>query len=175
MLQLKKIKLKTISPVGAGVNAKRRGFTAIELVLVLGIIVILSTVSFVALSGRKNKTELTNIAKQMASLLREAQSRAVSQSNSTAWGVRFKNSTSTAFYALFRGSSYSTSTEQGHYALPTDMAYATATIPVGSSTDIIFSQISGAVSTSTSVKIYLIFQPGSSSTISVSTAGAISY
>ncbi len=152
------------------------GFTIIELVLVLGIIVLLSTVSFIALSGRKSKTELDSVAKQMVSLLREAQSRAVSQSNSTSSGVRFSNGTSTSpFYASFVGVAYSTSTERGHYALPSDMAYATSTIPSGTSTDVVFSQISGAVSTSTSIKIFLTSQPDSSSTITISTAGAISY
>ena len=155
---------------------KTKGFTVIELVLVLGIIAILSTVTFVGLSGRKSKTELDGVAKQMVSLLREAQSRAVSQSDSTVWGARFGNSTSTApFYALFRGSSYSTSTERGHYALPSDMAYATSTIPTGSSTDIVFSQISGAASVSADIKIYLVSQPDSSSTISVGESGAINY
>lgn len=154
----------------------RRGFTVIELILVLGIIVILSTVSFVGLSGRKNKTELDGVTKQMVSLLREAQSRAVSQSSSTVWGARFANVTSTSpFYALFVGATYSTSTERGHYALPSGIVYATSTLSLGSSTDIVFSQISGAASTSTSIKIYLSSQPSSSSTITVSSAGAISY
>ncbi len=153
-----------------------RGFTVIELMLVIGIIAILSVVSFVGLSGRKSKTELDGVSKQMVSLLREAQSRSVSQSSSTIWGVRFENSTATTpFYALFSGDSYSTSTEAGHYALPSDMAYATGTLASGASVDITFAQISGAASATASITVYLVSQPDSSSTLTVSSAGAISY
>jgi prepilin-type N-terminal cleavage/methylation domain-containing protein len=155
---------------------KVRGFTAIELILVLGIIVILSTVTLIGLSGRKNKTELDGVTKQMASLLREAQSRSVSQSSSTGWGVRFANPTSTTpFYALFAGSSYATSSERGRYVLPSDIAYVTSTVARGAVLDTTFIQISGAASSSISVAISLISQPAASSTINVSAAGAISY
>jgi len=155
---------------------ERRGFTVIELVLVLGIIAVLSFVSFLGLSGRKSKTQLDGAAKQMVSLLREAQSRSVSQSGSIIWGVRFENSTTTSpFYALFSGNSYSTSTEMGHYALPSDIVYTTSTLAAGAIVDITFAQISGAASTSTSVGIHLFSQPNSSSTITVSSSGSIGY
>lgn len=154
----------------------RFGFTVIELILVLGIIAVLSFVSLASLSGRKNKAELDGVTKQMASLLREAQSRSVSQSNYTIWGVRFANdATTTPFYALFSGATYSTSAEAGHYALPTDASYVTSTIARGAVVDITFAQISGAASNATSVAIYLNSQPTASSTITITSAGAISY
>ncbi len=149
--------------------------TLIEILIVIALMVALSAVGLINLLGRRGKTEVDSTARQMVGLLRQAQSYSMSQSSSTSWGVRFWNSTSTApFYAMFAGSEYSAAGEAGRYRLPERVFYVTSTLASGATKDIVFSQITGAPSASTTIGIT---SGGSqiSSTISISFSGLISF
>lgn len=149
------------------------GFTLTELLVVVGVIAVLAFVSFANFFGAKSSHDVTDTAQRIASLLREAQSRSVSQSSGARWGVHFENSSS-SFYALF-SSAYSSATVSGYYPLPPTVAYDSSTIPVGSPLEITFKQISGTASVSASIRIYLASNPSLSSTISVASSGVVSY
>jgi type II secretory pathway pseudopilin PulG len=158
----------------------KRGFTAVELLIMLGFVVVLGIVIMPALLGRRSRIELDNTTRQIGSLLREAQSRSMAQASSTSWGVRFENSTTTApFYALF-ATSYSTGTVIGYYRLPATVRFATSSIAQGSFLEIIFAQNTGLPSTSTSIILELRGGSGggpaiASSTVNVNTNGLISF
>jgi type II secretory pathway pseudopilin PulG len=154
----------------------RKGFTLVELILVLGIMIAVAAVVFANLAGRRSDVDITSATQQVATLLRQAQSDAVEQESGAAWGVRFSNATNTVpFYALFSGS-YSTATVAGYYPLPSTVAYQTSTLASGATLDIIFSPISGAASVATSVGFYMPKQNTAfSSTISVASSGNVSY
>lgn len=153
----------------------RRGTSLLEVIMVIALIAVFSTVATLNLVGKKSASELDATAKQIAAILREAQSRSVSQSDGASWGVHFENSTSTSpFYALFR-SSYSVQNQVGYYRLPPTVGYATTSIALGGTKDIIFAQITGTANVSTSVKIQLLKDPSVSSTISVASSGAVRF
>ncbi|MDO8504563.1 MAG: type II secretion system protein [Candidatus Liptonbacteria bacterium] len=172
---------KTSSLLGAGGKShplSGGGFTLIELLTVLGIVAALSLVSFLSISGQKNKV-LGSTAKQMVSVIREAQSRSVSQVNGMAWGVYFENSTTTAtsspFFTIFSGTTYTPSSQLSRHNLSDKVAYVTASIAVGASKEVNFAQISGMAGAATSISIYLKTNPNVSSTITVGASGAVSY
>lgn len=155
----------------------KKGFTLIELIIVFGIMLAITAVIFASLGTRKVDTDLTSTTQQVATLLREAQSDAMNQEGDVPWGVHFSNLTSTRpFYELFT-TSYSTATVVGNpYQLPSTVSYVTSTLGVGSTTDVIFSPISGFASASTSIGFYLPKESTAfSSTISVASSGSVSY
>ncbi len=152
----------------------KRGFTLIELVVTIGILVTIAVVTIVNISGKRSNSNLTTTTQQVATLLREAQSDSLAQEGDAVWGVHFSNATATApFYALFSGS-YGAGAAGGYYRLPATVAYKTSTLASGATLDITFSAITGAASASTSIGLYLINGSGSS-TISVASTGAVSY
>lgn len=151
----------------------RKGYTLAELLIVISIVMVLALVSLASFVNRRNRSQLTTTTSAIAGLLREAQSRAVSQDSSASWGVHFENG-DTPFFALF-SEPYSTSTLTGHHALPAWVGYATSSISSGSSAEIIFSQISGASSGSSSISIYLLQDPRVSTTITVGPSGSVSH
>ncbi|MGB7958176.1 MAG: type II secretion system protein, partial [Minisyncoccia bacterium] len=155
-------------------SAKERGFTLIEVGIVVTIIAIMGVVAAIALTGRKNTNDLANTTTAVTALLREAESRSVTQVQGASWGIHFSNTTSTApFYAIFY-SYYSPTTTVGYYRLPSDIAYVPSTLPIGGSLDVIFSQISGTSSASTTVGFYNKSQGSlASAGISVSLSGSI--
>jgi prepilin-type N-terminal cleavage/methylation domain-containing protein len=155
----------------------KKGFTLVELIVVIALIIASGAVVFANLAGRRSTTDLTAATQQIGVLLRQAQSDAVEQESDVAWGVHFANPTGTApFYALFT-TSYSAGTVVGTpYLLPTTVAYTTSTLAAGATLDVIFSPISGASSVSTSIGLYMPGQSAAfSSAISISPSGEISY
>jgi type II secretory pathway pseudopilin PulG len=159
----------------------RKGFTLVELLVVLGMMIVLGAVVFANLSGKKNNADLTATTQEAGTLLRQAQSDAAFQENNTqandvAWGVHFANATATKpFYALFAGS-YTASTTVGYYVLPSTVAYQTSTLAVGATLDVLFSPITGISSVSTSIGFYMPKENTAlSSTISIASSGAVNY
>jgi prepilin-type N-terminal cleavage/methylation domain-containing protein len=149
------------------------GFTLIELMITMTIIAIMGIATFITLQGQKNSNDVTDTTKQVASLLREAQSDSMAQEQGATWGVYFSNATSGPFYSLFINS-YSTSTTQGgQYRLPATVGWKSSFLASGATTTIMFSQISGAASASTTVGISLFAQSSFSSTITVASSGAV--
>jgi prepilin-type N-terminal cleavage/methylation domain-containing protein len=156
---------------------KRRGFTLVELLVTVVIMAILAIATLFTLKGRNN-TDLSSAGQQIGTILREAQSRSMTQASDTTWGVYFGNPTGGhPFFALFSGPAYSTSTRSGYYSLPTDVCYETTNIPVGSSTQVTFSPLGGAPSSPITVLLDLT-TPGCSSggqyTVSVGAQGTVS-
>jgi prepilin-type N-terminal cleavage/methylation domain-containing protein len=154
----------------------KKGFTITELLTTIAILVIIAGVTTLSLLNRRNTVDLKTTAQQMGGILREAQSDAMSQSQGVAWGVRFSNTTTTRpFFALFASSTFSTSSAQAYYFLPTSVNYATSTVASGSSTDVVFSQVSGVPTASTTITIISVASSTQSSTVTISASGAIIY
>ena len=154
---------------------KRTGFTLFELILVLGITIIFALVTLPYLFANRGKTQLDLTVKQISTLLREAQSRSISQASSSGWGIHFENATTTApFFALFAGT-YSSSSVIASYRLPGALRYGTSTIASGAVKEITFAQLSGTASASTSLNVFLSTDQRASATIKIASSGAVSY
>lgn len=137
-------------------HSKRGGFSLIELSIVIVFVGVVSVVAVTTLWSSRSKTEIDSSAKQIVALLREAQSRSVAQEDNSVWGVYFENSTATTpFYALFKGSSYSSSSVVTRKILPGRVQFPTSSISSGGTLTITFTKTSGIPSTSTSISLQL--------------------
>ena len=84
------------------------GFTLVEILTVLGILVVISGISVWGFSGLANIKTLDLAAEELVANLRDAQRRAITQENSSQWGVRINAlSENTDFYEMFSGAAYS--------------------------------------------------------------------
>jgi Tfp pilus assembly protein FimT len=156
---------------------ERRGFSMVELLVVFALAILLGIIMVPNLSSWRNRTDFDSTVRQIATILREAQSRSMAQASSTSWGVRFENSTTTApFYALF-ATSYGAGTTIGYYRLPVSVRYSTSSLAQGSSINITFAQITGLPSATTSIMLELTAgsRQIATSTITVSANGSINY
>ena len=153
---------------------KGRGFTLIEVAITVTIMAILAVVAAAILVGKKNSNDLSNTVSSVTALLQEAESRSVTQVQGASWGIHFSNATTTTpFYALFF-SYYSPTTTVGYYRLPSDVTYVPSTVPIGSSLDVMFAQVSGISSASTTVGFYNASQPSIASGVNITLSGGIS-
>ncbi|HTY39814.1 MAG TPA: hypothetical protein VMC43_01855 [Candidatus Paceibacterota bacterium] len=156
-------------------SRRRAGTTFIELAIVLAMIIIFAAVLFLSPSQNRDRRTFDGTVNEVATLLHEAQARAMSQSSSTTWGVHFENITSTTpFFVLFYGS-YSTSTKMGQYPLPSGVQYLSSSLALGAVREISFAQITGSASASSSIVLVSTRLTGVSSTIAVASSGVVFY
>lgn len=85
-------------------NTIKNGFTLIELIIVISTITILGSLAYPLYGSFQQKTSVQTITQDLVYTLRQAQTYARVQKNSTNWGVYCTQGK----YILFQGSSYAT-------------------------------------------------------------------
>jgi len=84
----------------------KKGFTLIEVMIVIGVVAVLTTVVVMNLSGYRGSLNLKLTAREIVAALRDTQQKSISQENGLSWGVNFLNSSSdTDSYKVFSASS----------------------------------------------------------------------
>lgn len=126
-----------------------RGFTIIEVLVVVAISAILSVVGFVSLSKYSIRQAVRSDTSDVAATVREAQRRAVAQQDGGGWGVRFDASSTPRQYEVFFGGAYSATSTRHTYSLGRGVSF---TRPRGGTIlDLSFTARTGTVPTSTFV------------------------
>jgi type II secretory pathway pseudopilin PulG len=156
-------------------NQRIRGFTIVEVFIVIGIVILIVSVAVPSLVNRSVVKDLENTATQLQSTLRSTQASAMQQrkSGSTVWGLYFNNDATAPYYAQFTGSAYSTSAETGRYKLPSTVMFATGSIPLNGTTSVTFSPLTGYPNASKTFTIQLRRYPAQSTTIEVTAYGLV--
>ena len=150
-----------------------RGFTMLDMLLVLGVFGVLIILSLPALRGFQKETDLTNTVAEVVSILRVAHSRTVSSEGDIQHGVYFNASTSPHQYTLFRGASYAsrTVTFDEVYELPDAVNFSI--ISFGGGKELVFDRITGNTSQSGSTVLILSADSTKTETIYVESSGNI--
>lgn len=146
-----------------------RGFSLLELIIVIAIIAILGTAGVGYYRGFVKSVELQSVSKTLASDLHLVRSKAMIGEEGMKWGMHLVNTSgSEQYYELF-----STPT---NYAGGTVIATTTFSVGLvfsdpsaGASKDIIFTKISGTTTPATIV----ILSEGQSATTTVTSIGTI--
>lgn len=148
-----------------GARLSSRGFTLIEILVVLGISVILATGGFLALWNLKKHQALQLSAEKIVAVLRDAQARSVSQENGLVWGVHFENSpVDPDSYWIFGGDP----------AVPIEKVSLSPGVVLDTpSTNVTFAKVSGLPGALTAVKIKLSTDDTSIRTININVQGTI--
>ena len=158
-----------------------KGFTLVEVLIVIGIIAILSTTGFLYLGSSDPSIRLTRNAESIVALLRSAQERAINQEGSVRWGVYFNNelngpSTAQVFKvdeALVATPGYQDLPGIGLEKTSTGRGVQFANPAEGTSTFVVFNQRTGAVNTATNISITTTFGVISLKNITVEESGRI--
>lgn len=149
---------------------KNKGFTLLEVLIVLAIVVLLGSMSVGFYINYSKNVEINSVANIMIFDLKQAQSKSMIGEGGFKWGIHFVNG-ATDYYEIF-----STPTDYSDgvkVIISTNYLSNGVTFSSpgsGSSTDIIFNKISGGTS-GTSV---VVISQSNTRTISVSSIGNIS-
>lgn len=155
---------------------KNSGLTLIELLIVLGIISIIATISTLNLFDFKAGQDLDFSTKEVVATIRDAQTKSITQENlgaSEVWGVRFTNpSVGVGFYEVWKGVSYPGILNSKKFLTPNTEFETPAK---GSFLDITFQKITGVTNSSQTVKIRIINDITKFRIVTVSSNGSIDF
>lgn len=123
---------------------RNAGFTLMEVLVVLGVMVLLLTLVLVNFNGINRRSEVANTAEDLSSLLREAQSQSMAVVNELPHGVFLD--TSLDRFILFEGQTYDPfSPTNAITLLPRSIDIASVDLNGGGSS-VIFEPLTGATS-----------------------------
>lgn len=120
---------------------QKRGFTLIEILVSVGIIVLLAAGALLSFSKSRNAQNLSTSGQDVLSLLRLAQSKSLAGEDNTSWGVSFPAANPDQ-YILFRGTSFAASTFQETYTVARGIEIANVAL-AGGGRDVIFKRLTG--------------------------------
>ena len=116
----------------------RNGFTLIEFLIAVAILVIVSGAGLIGLSRYKGGQDIELSMEEIISVVRDVQKRSITEQDGKQWGIRFVNASSS--YEIWSGSSYASGTVDKLYSLRRNVILGN---PSTSTVDTIFSAISG--------------------------------
>lgn len=149
-------------------NNYKNGFTIIEILLAISIIVILGGIGFASLIASRNVRDLTTSSQNTLSVLRLAQSRTLAGENDSAWGVRLVSNQIT----LFQGDTFAGSPLTKVYALPDSMQITNIALTGGGS-DVIFKRVTGQTDQTGTFLLSVINAPSNSFSVTVDSLGKV--
>lgn len=158
----------------------RKGFTLIELMTVLGIIVVFATLITLYLGGFAKERALISSTQSITAFIRDAQQRSINQDESRYWGFRIENQINQDRYLIFSA----TNTALGGFTT-TSVAFVKSALnlvepSLNTSSTILFDKVSGrallggcpAATVSSTIKLVLL-SGNTSTTIKIYCNGSI--
>lgn len=156
------------------IYANRSGMTLMELVVVMGIFIAIAAAARFFPIDYFYARSLDDDVSKVAFALRGAHDRAVTQDSGMAWGVHFVNGASgNDYYQVFKGDTYAAGTVVEQVNLNETVQFTAP--PAASSTDVLFSKVTGLPSGASSIILSLISKPATTRTVTVLTSGQIGY
>ena len=152
----------------------RKGFTLIEIIIVIAVIGILAVVGFISYISLQRSVEMESTAKQIVDTLREAQNKAMSIEELDNWSVHFESGE----FVLFKGSDYATSTTKEVNGLSPAVQITNLTLN-GGGNDVVFDKLEGTTSNygtginNAALRVELTAQPSFYRTITITEEGKI--
>lgn len=145
----------------------RKGFTLVEVLVVMAIMLILTLISVQGLQTFAYRTGYISAARTVFGALEEAQARTLASDGSLAYGVHFETDSVT----IFQGSTYTAGTVTNDVrTLPARTSIDNIAL-VGGTNNIIFTRLTGTTSSSGTVRVIVTSNSSLSRTITIYKTG----
>lgn len=155
-------------------NKSKRGFTLIEISIIVALIGILLSVSLAGFVFQRKATDLKGSAEEVINILRLAQSKTLGSTDNAQYGVYFSNSISPNQYILFTGANYASRNPSLDivYSLPGTMEFYSINFNGGN--ELVFEKLTGETNLPGQLSLRIISDPSQSQSVFVSGSGAVS-
>jgi len=145
----------------------QKGFTLIEILIAITIIIIMITTVIVSYRIFEKRTELEDVGQRIFSTLKLAQTQTLASNDASQYGVHFESDQ----YILFKGDAYlAGSPDNNIYQLPSRLEIFQINLASGGN-DVIFQRIIGSTAQFGTIEIRIISQPTETRIITVQSSG----
>lgn len=152
----------------------KKGFTIIEVALVIVILSILIVLVSPNFTFFQKKSALNNTAEEIITTLRFAQSKTLASEGPSQYGVYFDNVNAPNQYILFKGDSYATRDISFDQIRKISKFVEISNINLGSIPQVVFNRLSGEASSDGDLTLRLISNPSETKTIYTESSGLVS-
>lgn len=147
----------------------QRGFTLIEILVSVAILLILLVLSITSFTTLRRQVEIDSSGQNILSVLRLARSRTLGSEAESTYGVHFE----TDKYVFFKGNTYTAGASDNKEYTLTDSEIYEINLNGGGS-EVVFNRIRGTTSQFGNVKIRLTNQTTKINTININSSGQVS-
>ena len=119
-------------------NSLKKGFTLVEIIMVIGIIIIISAISVNVYFNMKEKQAILKDSDSIVSIIEKTRNMSLNRKNDSAYGVKFASSTVT----VFAGSTYNSGNNISKYDLESNVKISTTSLS-SHGTEVGFAKTSG--------------------------------
>lgn len=150
------------------------GLTIIELLTVIAILIILTSISISLFRIFQKESGLTNTTEEIINMLRFAQNKTLASEESSQWGVYFSTSSSPQEYILFKGSDYPSrdpAYDQIH-KIPEKIEIYEIDL-VGGGSEIVFKKVLGNTDSSGNMSLRLKGNPSKTRQVIIEQSGKV--
>lgn len=154
-----------------------QAFTLLEVLIVLGLLAILSSISIFGFFGYQRKVALETSQSDIVNYLRLSQNKAITGDDGDTngagdkWGVRFINTPTDDYYQVFYGNTYNSANVKEEVHLTSFVRFSDPA--EGTPEDVIFEKTSGSTAAA-SITVYFTADPTQTKTILINSNGKIS-
>ena len=148
---------------------KTKGFTLLEMLIVLGVVAIISAMAITSLGRFRKNAALDAAHQDIITALHEARELTLSSKNATVYGVHFETDRATRF----TGTVFATGTPSNVVYLFDPQVRMVNLVFTGGGSDIIFRRLTGEADKSGNVVVAVYTQDTLRSTTTISTSGII--
>lgn len=150
-----------------------RGFTLIEILVTIGILLILASTAFLGIGPLQRQSDLQNTSQEMVNILRLAQNRTLASEGQSQYGVYFDDTASPHRYTLFKGSSYVSRDVAADEIFFIPESVIISSMSVGGGKEVVFDRIVGTTNQSGQVLLQLVADPTKTQTIYIESSGLV--
>jgi type II secretory pathway pseudopilin PulG len=129
----------------------RRGFTILEMVFVIAIIILIAATFTQIFQGIRSRHGIQETAVQIIGMIHEARAKTLSGTNNVPYGIHFESGK----VSLYQGATYSESTPTNDTFLLPPSVHIGAITFTGGATDVVFAQLTGIPSATGTIRISL--------------------
>ena len=153
----------------------QKGFSIIELLIVLAILMILLAISIPNITSLVKNPQVKNTSEEVVNILKLAQNKTLSSDGNSQYGVYFEITASPHQYILFKGSSFATrdTAYDKIYSVPTVIEFST--INLGGGNEIVFNRVTGTTQNTGNISVRLKDDTSQTKTIYIDNFGGIGF
>ena len=150
-----------------------KGISLIELLVVIGILIILSSFAVSAIYNFQKESDFNSTTREIINTLRLAQAKTLGAEEAEQWGVYFTTSTSPHQYILFKGESFflRTTSSDEISKIPKTIEFSEIDFQEGQ--EVVFNRLTGETSQSGKISLRIKNQPTKLRTIYVASVGFV--